>query len=374
MLVSRRRVLALAAAGTALAGVRLSPARAALGGNAGGLFVSACTTDAGEHRFAGFTAAGAKAFEVALPERGHGAARRPGTVEIVAFARRPGRFMAVIDAAEGRRTRLIESAPGRHFYGHGVFTADGRTLYAPENAWAEDDPGVIGIYDATDGYKRLGEMKAGGIGAHDLRLIDDDRTMVVAVGGILTNPDMGRAKLNLGSMKPSLTYLDRASGAVLEQVEPAPEDHQASMRHLGLGPDGLVVIVSQYEGDPRRRPPLVLMHRRGEAPSWLSAPRAIQAGMRNYCGSASVDATGTIAAVSHPRGNMVSFWSLTETRFLWAAEAPDGCGVAPDGRPGGFVITSGAGGAVTAADGAATPLGGAWMGARHWDNHLLAVT
>lgn len=368
MIVSRRHLLAMAAAGTALAGVRLRPARAAPG-----LFVSACAATDGTNRFAGFTADGRRAFEVDLPERGHGAVRRPGTPEVVAFARRPGRFMAVVDVVEGRRTRLIDAAPGRHFYGHGVFAADGTLLYAPENAYDEPEPGVIGVYDAADGYRRLGELKAGGVGPHDLRLIDGGRTLVVAVGGILTHPDMGRAKLNLDRMRPSLTYLDRASGAVLEQVAPAPEDHQASLRHLALGPDGQVVIVAQFEGDPRRRPPLVLLHRRGGAARWLTAPEPIQARLRNYCGSAAVDAAGTVAAVSHPRGGLVTLWSLAEGRFLWAAEAPDGCGVAPDGRPGGFVITSGAGGAVAAAEGATRRLEGAWLADRHWDNHLVAI-
>ncbi len=370
MLLNRRQFFAMAAAGTALAGVRLSPARAA-----SGLYVSACATDAGEHRFAGFTADGRRAFDVPLPGRGHASVRRPGTPEVVAFARRPGRFMAIVDVVEGRRTRVIDAAPGRHYYGHGTFTADGKVLFAPENAFdqEESDVGVIGVYDATDGYRRVGEMKAGGIGPHDVRLIDGERTMVVAVGGILTHPDMGRAKLNLDRMRPSLTYLDRESGAILEQVAPAPENHQASMRHLGVGPDGEVVIVAQFEGDPRARPPLVLVHRRGGEAHWLSAPDAIQARMRNYCGSAAVDVSGTVAAASHPRGGLVTFWSLTEKRFLWAAEAPDGCGVAADGRPGGFLVTSGGGGAITALDGVERPVGGAWLDSLHWDNHLTAV-
>lgn len=369
MIVTRRNVLAMMAAGTALAGVRLLPASAA----SGGLFVSACATEAGAHAFAGFDGRGGKVFEVPLPERGHGAARRPGTPEVIAFARRPGRFMAVIDVYEGRRTRVIDAAPGRHFYGHGFFSADGRTLYVPENAYDEEEPGVIGVYDAAAGYRRLGEMQAGGVGAHEVLLSEDGQTLIVAVGGILTHPDMGRAKLNLDSMRPSLTYLDRESGRVLEQVEPAPDDRQASLRHLALGADGHAVIVAQYEGSPRRRPPLVLVHRRGGAPQWLTAPGEVQARMRNYCGSVTVDVTGIVAAVSHPRGGLITVWSLTEGRFLWAAEVPDGCGLAPNGQPGGFVITSGAGGGGRTAEGRLIPLDSPWMAARHWDNHLLAL-
>src|SRR5690606_30895384 len=110
------------------------------------------------------------------------------------FARRPGTFALVIDVVHGRILYRIASAESRHFYGHGAFSSDGRLLYATENDFA-GERGVIGIYDAADGYRRAGEIPSYGIGPHELRLLADGTTLAVANGGILTRPDLPRVKL-----------------------------------------------------------------------------------------------------------------------------------------------------------------------------------
>lgn len=239
-LISRRTFLAAGAAGITLGLARIRPVAASPAEpTSPTLFLSARTTFDGAHGFAGFTPDGAAAFEVALPGRGHSSALRPNSLDVVAFARRPGTFLAVIDRRQGRVRQHIDAATGRHFYGHGVFSPDGRLLYTTENAFDQDGRGVIGVYDATDGYRRIGEIDSGEIGPHDLRLLADGRTLVVANGGILTHPDVGRAKLNLATMTPSLAYIDRKTGRLLEEVRLAPNMHQNSIRHLAVTVDDL---------------------------------------------------------------------------------------------------------------------------------------
>lgn len=372
-LISRRAFLAAGAAGIALGAARLRPAQAATGG-ADPVFLSARTDFQGGHGVAAFRLDGTKVFEQPLPQRAHGATLRPGGAEVAVFARRPGPYVAVFDTRDGSRLHHIDAAPGRHFYGHGVYSPDGRMLFATENAFDEEYAGVIGIYDAADGYKRLGEMGAGGIGPHDIRLMPDAQTLVVAIGGIRTHPDTPRIKLNIASMDPSLAYIDMGSGEVLEQVRQPQDLHQNSMRHLAVTADGLVLCVQQWEGVGTRHPPLVALHRRGEPLRLLETPRDVTGQMRNYCGSASADVTGTVGAVSAPRGGIVTLWDLVEARYLGAVEMPDGCGVAADGTPGGFVVTSGAGGAMRSGrDGAKDLLAGDFLGQRRWDNHLMRL-
>src|SRR5690606_5565070 len=77
--------------------------------------------------------------------------------EVVAFARRPGRFALVFDPLSGEPARQIAAAEGRHFYGHGAFSRDGRWLFACENDY-ENARGCIGVYDATAGYRREAEL------------------------------------------------------------------------------------------------------------------------------------------------------------------------------------------------------------------------
>ena len=107
---------------------------------------------------------------------------------------------------------------------------------------------MLGLYDAADGYRRVGEVDAAGIGPHDIALLPDGRTLAVANGGILTLPETGRAMLNVDSMQPSLNLIEAASGRLVDAQRLAPELHQLSIRHLAQAPDGLIAAGMQWEG------------------------------------------------------------------------------------------------------------------------------
>ncbi len=350
--IDRRRSLGCLAAGLAgLAGLA-APLPAALGAPAAPrpLLLSARGDGRGRYFVSGFDGDGRPAFDLALPGRGHAVVLRPGPPhgsrhgprQAVVFARRPGGFALVLDLEAGRFLQRLDSGQGRHFYGHGVFSRDGRTLFSSENAFGSGR-GVIGIRDATDGYRRLGEYPSHGIGPHDLRLLADGKTLVVANGGVLTHPDSGRAKLNLPEMSPSLAYLDLADGALRADYRLPAERHRLSIRHLAVGPEDRVAIALQYEGPRADLPPLVALHGGEDAIALLAAPEPVQRRMRNYCGSLALDSAGETLAVSCPRGGLVTFWAPREGRFLRALALPDGCGVAPAAAPGSFLLTSGRG-------------------------------
>ena len=95
--------------------------------------------------------------------------------------------------------------------------------------------------------------------------------------------------------------------------------------------------------------------------------------MRQYCGSVAFDAGGRIVAASAPRGNIVVFWDAGA--WLSCAPVPDGSGIAPVGRPGEFIATSGQGGAflIDARTGVTRRLAGGFLAAGRWDNHLVAA-
>ena len=242
-----RRQLLLAG-GTLIAGLALRAGRAR--GTEGALFVS-CRIDAEEgHHVTGIDARGHVRFDLPLPERGHGVAFRPDTDEGVVFARRPGRFAVAFDPVAGVALRRIDAAAGRHFYGHGAFSPDGRYLFTTENDY-ETGRGVLGVRDATDGYRQIGELSSFGVGPHEMLLMPDGATLVVANGGILTHPERDRAKLNLDSMAPSLAYLDLADGKLRDDYRLAETYHQLSIRHIAVLGTGGIAIAMQYEGDIR---------------------------------------------------------------------------------------------------------------------------
>lgn len=209
MPLNRRRFLLSAATAPAL-----SPSLA--WSDAGAPRLIAAGRDARGYRLIGLRPNNTLAFDIPLPERGHAAATHPSRPEAIAFARRPGTFALVIDCASGVLHTRLDAPEGRHFYGHGTFSADGALLYTTENAF-ETGLGWIGVWDASTGYRRLGDFSSGGIGPHDVALMPDGETLVVANGGIRTHPATGRQKLNLSTMAPALTYLRASDGSLVER-------------------------------------------------------------------------------------------------------------------------------------------------------------
>ncbi|HZJ11243.1 MAG TPA: DUF1513 domain-containing protein [Methyloceanibacter sp.] len=291
-------------------------------------------------------------------------------------------------AASGSRSRgvpaasalLFLSAPARPsgslpsriviLFGHGAFSADGRLLYATELDYANAQ-GVIGVRDASAGYKQIGEFRAHGMEPHDIALLGDGRTMVIANGGIRTHPDRGAEELNLPDMQPSLVYVDVATGDLLEEHRLAPELHQLSIRHLAVAAGDTVVFGCQYRGPEDDAPALIGFHRRGETPVIVEAPGATQAGLRNYIGSVAADRGGGIVAASAPKGGLVTYWDVTGRRYLGACDLSDGCGLAPTHRSATFLLTSGDGWVAT---GDASGAMSRQVSGFQWDNHAILVS
>lgn len=334
----------------------------------GGRLVSAFYTGKGEARrdwLVWSDPAGTDTGRVELPLRGHGLCRHPGKPgHVVCFARRPGDRLWEIDLGRGRITADVPADAGHHFFGHGVFSHDGTRLYTTENRYS-DSTGLVRVRDALD-YRVLDELPSGGIGPHDIRLLSDGRTLVVANGGIETHPDLRRRKLNLATMDPSLAYLDSTDGRILEQHR-LPH-HQLSIRHLGVGAGDEVIAIQQFEGNRDDYLPLVMIHRLGEAPRLPFADDDSLWRMNHYTASAAVDSAGSTALVTCPRGNLVTLWSLSEARLIasYDIRQPYGAALARDGA---YFITGATGEVHRLIPGGTPELVHTASGV--WDNHLL---
>jgi hypothetical protein len=287
------------------------------------------------------------------------------------FARRPGTFAAVFEPTTGLVHRRFDTPPDRHFYGHGVFEPTGRILVATENDVTRGQ-GVLGLYDAADGYRRVGELQAHGIGPHDIALLPDGRTLAVANGGILTLPESGRDKLNLDSMRPSLNRIELVSGRLLDDARLPDRLHRLSIRHLAQAGDGLIATGLQWEGEPEDLVPLVALDR-GHGLATLEAPPAALVTMAAYIGSVAFDRSGTILGASCPRGDRLAFWRVADGAFLRTVEIADACALGPAATPGRFLTASGTGAVleIDAVDGTLLPLGERAPVA--YDNHLLPL-
>jgi hypothetical protein len=369
MKLDRRELLLGAASSAAM--LALSGRRACASRSGLELFAAARKDDSGTFSAALFSVEQGDMRSVELPERGHDIALRPGSGEWVAFARRPGRFGVAVPTDQ-RPPVWFAAKPDRHFFGHGVFSADGKLLYTTENDYANAQ-GIIGVRDATDGYRQIGEFPAHGMEPHDVALLSDGRVMVIANGGIQTHPDRGGDELNLPDMKPSLVYVDVTTGHLLEEHVLAPAMHQLSIRHLGLAADDHVVFGCQYRGPEADEPALLGFHRRGQDPVLVAAPGQTQSALRNYIGSVATDAGGGIVAASAPKGGLITYWDVSARRFLGASELNDGCGIAPTRHKARFLLTSGQGWLVEA-DALRAVDQERCSSLYEWDNHAILVS
>ncbi|WP_286240675.1 DUF1513 domain-containing protein [Neptuniibacter halophilus] len=305
------------------------------------LFASAAKTRAGEYQLRLIDQQGKVQFSHTLPARAHHVERHPNRPLLAVVGRRPETFIDLLDYQNKTLLQRIHSSPGQHFYGHAIFSPDGRYLISSENQ-INTGEGLIVVRDLQQKAVVIRQFSSAGTGPHELKMMPDGRTLVVANGGILTHPNRGREKLNLETMQPSLAYLDLASGQLLEQVFMPQTLHQLSIRHFDINPRGRVAIALQYQGAKSDDVPLVAFHTRSRPLQLVRAPAEVNLAMKQYCGSARYDRSGQVAAISSPRGNLVTFWN-EQGEYLSQVASRDGCGLAATPNDAEFLITTGRG-------------------------------
>jgi uncharacterized protein len=312
---------------------------------------------------------------VATGFRGHDVSPRPHHPGRVAlFGRRPGRLAVEIDLEAGRVVRRLELPEARALQGHGFFTPDGAHLVTSEMDVASGR-GVLAVRDAET-LELVSELDSFGIGPHEIALMPDQRTIVVANGGILTHPETGDDPLNLETMRSSLAYVDLNSGELVhEELFPEPK---ASLRHLDVCDDGTVLVAAQVQREAMSGTdvvPLVAVHRPGEALRALDAGLEVIAAMDDYAGSVAVDGITRVVGATSPRGNLAVFWDIDSGALLGQIELFDVCGIALSVEAGAFVLSGGNEQVLRLDAETLAPVAGRLgpYGGVRWDNHLICL-
>jgi len=367
MAIDRRTVLQV------LAGLACGPSLSARAEVSDGQLLAATRQGAdGTYSAAIFHPDGSELRAVALPERGHDIAVCPRTRRCVVFARRPGDF-AVAFSRDSAADPIVFTTPAdRHFYGHGVFSPDGRLLYATENDFA-GARGVVGVYDVQAGYARIGEFSSHGVGPHELVLLRDTPVMVIANGGHVEHPDFGEGRriLNPDAIETSIAYVDLRTGDLLERHVLGPSS-LISLRHLDVGAGDTVVIGAQHQKPSAGPARMVFRHRQQESLTPCLLPDDVEAALKGYVSSVAVDSSGTVAAVSSAPGGRVTMLEIATGRVLRSVSIADVSGIAPAGHARAFMATNGFGAVLEASIEHSEPLQQAttpWQ----WDNHAVAI-
>jgi hypothetical protein len=334
------------------------------------VFVNGHIDPAGKHYVSGFDAQGSETFRIPLPDEAHGFTVDPlQPNRIISAPSLPGTRAVVMDIWTGKQLAIIHSRPGRHYLGHACFSPDGRFLFSSENI-IDTGEGVITVRDGRD-FRFLRELSAHGIGPHDIRLLPDGVTLVVASGGLRTHPDSGRRELNLKEMQTALLFIDSRNGKLLMRRE-TPID-KLSIRHIDVGAEGEVLVACQYKG--KIQMPKLVGVQRGTGPiEMLDIDDNDLWSLRNYTASACIADNG-VGAVTCPRGNRLSLWDLPNKRLIKAIEINDVGGVEVSADGNSFIVSANVGELYQLDIGSLQlkPLGGVWRNAK-WTNHMLKTS
>ncbi|RMJ04111.1 hypothetical protein DOQ08_01431 [Marinobacter litoralis] len=361
---SRRKLLKAALAGSAalsLSGCSLLPRKSGFNPEQ---YSAAVGKPDGSFGVSAFDLEGQPLWVSSVDTRCHSGCTRPLINQLVFFERRPGWSLHVLDASTGKRLHHIEAAQGEHFVGHGVFSPDGRWLYATASRY-EPGEGIVAVYDAEQNYQRVNTFELAGIGPHQITLHPDGETLAIALGGILTHPDYDRLKLNLDTMAPALILMNRRSGAIISRL--TPSHHQQSLRHLDIHPSGKVFVAYQHQG-PRHEMPALLARLENHRLKEIRFDDETQADLGNYIASVIAHPENDLVAAASPVGGTAVVFQGSTGKLLAKASIPDCSGV--QALAGGdFLISSGQGKLVRF--GANQPAQEIAQLPLYWDHHLV---
>jgi hypothetical protein len=287
-----------------------------------GTLLSAFEDARGEQYVGGLDLASRHVFGAKVAMRAHGCAVDPlDPMRVIYFARRPGIQAFEFDRATNQARAVCQTPDGRHFAGHGAFSADGAWLFTPEHDY-ENVRGVIAVRDART-FAVAAEIDTQGIDPHELKLATDRKHLIVANGGILTHPRSYRSKLNISTMDPSLAIINATTGKCVEQHR--LEDHLLSIRHLAVGADGRVAVGLQYQGDSAQAPSIAAVYEPGLGLKALELPAAARKHSRGYV--ASIAMNKDVIAAACPYGKGIACWSSETYSFESFVEAGETFGV-----------------------------------------------
>ncbi len=239
-----------------------------------------------------------------MPFLPHGIHKHPKDPYTLVIFEKKGPGACEYDLKKQQIRRIIPNLSNRYFYGHGSYAADASVLFSTETFLNSLD-GVITIRDSLS-LAHVGDFPSFGKEPHECKLIDGGKTLVVTNGGGPLNDEA-----------PSICFIDVQQQKLIEKVTLTNE--RLNTGHFALSDQGDLIVVSaprtglgkQYVGGVSIRP-------KGKTIESIAQPQRISEKMFGEALSTCINNALGIAAVTHPDGGMITFWSLKNRQFIKA--------------------------------------------------------
>lgn len=263
----------------------------------------AAWSDAQGRHFAGQLQADAQGLSVLwslpLPTRAHGMVQEP-TGSVLIVARRPGEWLLRLGPGSPRDRQWQWSDADRRFNGHALVGSDTRWRYLVE---ADLDSGqTLLVRREATSLEVDAEWPCGGVDGHQA-LADGPEHLLLALGGVPSQAETGRARRGMARMDSSLLRLDLRTGRPAGRWRLA--DTRLSLRHLARHPHGTVGVALQaeHDDDAQRQGAPLLACFDGQTLRVAEQPRSLA----GYAGDIAADAAGFV--LSAPRAGGLARWS-----------------------------------------------------------------
>ncbi len=227
---------------------------------------------------------------------GHGFARHPVEKRRAMVFEKRGPGCCEIDLQARKILRTIPAPAGRHFYGHGVYSKDGESLFIAQSD-LDSHEGCIAIHD-TKTLGAIGTFPTYGSNPHDCLLIDDGATLVITNGGSAKASSPG-----------SVAFVDVKSQKLVDRLLiPSP---RLNGGHVAISPHGdLVAVSAPRDGLPLTSLGGVSIRPAKAAFTTVDPPRQTARRMIGEALSVTIHEKKRWAAVTSPDGGLLTIWDI----------------------------------------------------------------
>jgi hypothetical protein len=209
-----------------------------------------------------------------------------------------------IDLQTKSIVRILHSENKQLFSGHACFSKDGKIIYCIEKN-TDNHQGSVTVRN-TKTFEASHQLPTLGLSPHDCQLTE---------GNILAVSNTGRSES--GFHQPSLVRIDLKTEKLIERVK--IDNETLNCGHFKITSNNDLIIASApLKTDSKNFSGGVSIRRDNGSLSSMTEPDVVIKRMTGEALSIETDQQQTIAAVTHPEANLLTFWSIKDKKILKA--------------------------------------------------------